>query len=157
MKANRPRDDDGGEGVGLLERLVALLSRFQNFFPATSQVTLTINRHVPGSLLQRRHARLTRCMPSFLVVGTQKGGTSSLHYLLKNGWHDGIQVNNGEKEIHYFSWDDNFRKGPLVYQQRFDGSGDRLGVCADEAKTRGEVSATHLDYPSPSPSPSPSP
>ena len=66
-------------------------------------------------------------------------------------------MNSGEKEVHYFSWDENFRKGPLVYQQRFDGSGDRLGVCADEAKTRGEVSATHLDYPSPSPSPLPAP
>ena len=58
----------------------------------------------------------------------------------------GIQVNNGEKEIHYFSWDDNFRKGPLVYQQRWDGSGERLGECAGD-KVRGEVSATYLDYP----------
>ncbi len=90
---------------------------------------------------------MTRCLPNFLVIGTQKGGTSSLHFLLKSGWHDGIQVNNGEKEIHYFSWDDNFRKGPLVYQQRFDGSGDRLGECASSDIVRGEVSATYLDYP----------
>ena len=83
---------------------------------------------------------------SFLVIGTQKGGTSSFHWLLKEGWHNRIQVNNGEKEIHYFSWDDNFRKGPLVYQQRFDGSGERLGECTGD-KVRGEVSATYLDYP----------
>ena len=89
---------------------------------------------------------MTRCLPNFLVIGTQKGGTSSLHFLLKSGWHDGIQVNNGEKEIHYFSWDDNFRKGPLAYQQRFDGSGERLGECTGE-RVRGEVSATYLDYP----------
>ena len=50
-------------------------------------------------------------------------------------------MNNGEKEIHYFSWDDNFRKGPLVYQQRFDGSGDRLGECKGDY-VRGEASAT---------------
>ena len=53
--------------------------------------------------------------------------------------NDGLQMNSGEKEVHYFSWDENFRKAPLVYQQRFDGSGDRLGVCSDEGKTRGEV------------------
>ena len=99
-----------------------------------------------GSELYQRHQRMTRCLPQFLVVGTQKGGTSSFHWLLKEGWHQRIQVNNGEKEIHYFSWDDNFRKGPLVYQQRFDGSGERLGECAGD-KVRGEVSATYLDYP----------
>jgi len=100
----------------------------------------------PGSELYQRHQRMTRCLPSFLVIGTQKGGTSSFHWLLKEGWSSRIQVNNGEKEIHYFSWDENFRKGPLVYQQRFDGSGDRLGECKGN-KVRGEVSATYLDYP----------
>lgn len=112
---------------------------------------LTMDTHLvranPGSELYLRHARMTRCLPQFLVIGTQKGGTSSFHFLLKSGWHDDVQVNNGEKEIHYFSWDDNFRKGPLVYQQRFDGSGERLGECKMEGKMRGEVSATYLDYP----------
>lgn len=60
--------------------------------------------------------------------------------------HLAAKVNNGDKEIHYFSWDENFRKGPLVYQQRFDGSGERLGECTGE-RVRGEVSATYLDYP----------
>ena len=113
---------------------------------------LTMDTHLvrsnPGSELFQRHLKMTRCLPKFLVIGTQKGGTSSFHFLLKSGWHDDIQMNNGEKEIHYFSWDENFRKGPLVYQQRFDGSGDRLGVCSNtESKVLGEVSATYLDYP----------
>ena len=99
-----------------------------------------------GTELYQRHLRMTRCLPRFLVIGTQKGGTSSFHWLLKEGWHQGVQVNNGEKEIHYFSWDDNFRKGPLEYQKRFDGSGERLGECTGE-RVRGEVSATYLDYP----------
>jgi len=99
-----------------------------------------------GSELYQRHQRMTRCLPQFLVIGTQKGGTSSLHWLLKEGWHQDIQVNGGEKEIHYFSWDENFRKGPLIYQQRFAGSGERLGECTGD-KVRGEVSATYLDYP----------
>mmetsp|Transcript_25146 Transcript_25146/g.81887 ORF Transcript_25146/g.81887 Transcript_25146/m.81887 type:complete len:839 (+) Transcript_25146:3-2519(+) len=112
---------------------------------------LTMDTHLvrasAGSELYQRHQRMTRCLPSFLVIGTQKGGTSSFHFLLKSGWHDAVRVNSGEKEIHYFSWDDQFRQGPLTYQQRFDGSGDRLGECAEETKLRGEVSATYLDYP----------
>ena len=99
-----------------------------------------------GSELYQRHERMTRCLPKFLVIGTQKGGTSSFHWLLREGWHKQIAVNTGEKEIHYFSFDDVFRKGPLVYQQRFEGSGERLGECTGE-HVRGEVSATYLDYP----------
>jgi len=101
-----------------------------------------------GSELYQRHLRMTRCLPEFLVIGTQKGGTSSFHWLIKSGWHDDVAVNSGEKEIHYFSWDENFRKGPLVYQQRFDGSGERLGECKPRnGAVLGEVSATYLDYP----------
>ena len=37
-------------------------------------------------------------MPSWLVVGTQKGGTSSLHYMLKSNWHADIHINQGEGE-----------------------------------------------------------
>jgi len=85
-------------------------------------------------------------MPSWLVVGTQKGGTSSLHYMLKSNWHADIHINQGEKEIHYFSFDDNYAKGATVYQQRWDGPNATLGVCTGYRK-RGEISATYLDYP----------
>ena len=87
-------------------------------------------------------------LPDFLGIGTQKGGTSSLHYLLKNGWHDGIHINEGEKEIHYFSLDDTYAKGAAVYQQRWDGERGVLGECPGAAdRLRGEVSASYLDYP----------
>ena len=102
----------------------------------------------PGTLLQKRHARLTRCMPAFLVVGTQKGGTSSLHYVLKNGWHAALEINAGEKEIHYFALDDTYAQGAAVYQQRWDGERGVLGECPQSAgRLRGEVSASYLDYP----------
>ena len=93
--------------------------------------------------------RLGRCMPGFLVVGTQKGGTSSLHYMLKSGWHAGVSINEGEKEIHYFSFDDNYAKGATVYQQRWDGPDAVLGECpsAPAGEVRAEISATYLDYP----------
>eukprot|EP00966_Prymnesium_polylepis_P265092 6124554-Prymnesium_polylepis.1 len=44
-------------------------------------------------------------------------GTSSLHYVLKSGWHAQIRLNDGEKEIHYFSLDDVYAKGAALYQQ----------------------------------------
>ncbi|KAL1499320.1 hypothetical protein AB1Y20_011528 [Prymnesium parvum] len=101
----------------------------------------------PGSLLHARHARLTRCMPSLLVVGTQKGGTSSLHYIFKAGWHARLRVNEGEKEVHYFSLDDVYAKGAALYQQRWDGPSGKLGECADNGEVRTEISASYLDYP----------
>ena len=45
-----------------------------------------------GSELYQRHLRMTRCLPEFLVIGTQKGGTSSFHWLIKSGWHDDVQA-----------------------------------------------------------------
>ena len=104
-----------------------------------------------GSTMRARWLRLTRCMPRFLVVGTQKGGTSTLAYVLKAGWHRGIEMNGGEKEVHYFSFADVFAKGPIGYQQRWDGQDAVLGECGAAGTThprvRGEVSATYLDYP----------
>ena len=52
-----------------------------------------------GSELFQRHQRMTRCLPSFLVIGTQKGGTSSFHWLLKEGWHNRIQVGSTRAPI----------------------------------------------------------
>ena len=131
MEAFTYADDTIIEGIGLRH-------------PRLGQMTVRANA---GSPMQVRHARLSRCMPSFLVVGTQKGGTSSLHYMLKSGWHTGIAVNDGEKEIHYFSFDDNYAKGPTAYQQRWDGPDAVLGECSTHGKLRGEVSATYFDYP----------
>ena len=103
-------------------------------------------RTAPGSALERHRVRRTRCLPSFLVIGTQKGGTSTLHYVLTHGWHPAIAINGGEKEIHYFSLDDNFARGASFYQQHWDGPDATLGECPD-ATVRGEVSASYFDYP----------
>ena len=125
----------------------AVLERIGLRHPRLGMMTVRTNA---GSPLASRHARLSKCMPDFLVVGTQKGGTSTLHYMLKSGWHAGVAINEGEKEIHFFSFDDNYAKGATVYQQRWDGPMARLGHCKAaqaQGKVRGEVSATYLDYP----------
>ena len=124
----------------------AILARIGLHHPKLGMMSVRANA---GSAMTTRHARLSKCLPSFLVVGTQKGGTSSLHYILKSGWHTGVHLNSGEKEIHFFSFDDNYAQGATIYQQRWDGPTGRLGECATAGapKQRGEVSATYFDYP----------
>ena len=52
--------------------------------------------------------------PSFFIIGTQKGGTTSLYnYLVQHP----CVLSATEKEIHYFS--DNYQKGPNWYNQHF--------------------------------------
>lgn len=54
------------------------------------------------------------CLPDFLIVGVQKGGTTSLYnYLLQ---HPDV-VSASRKEIHYF--DKNYHRGERWYQSHF--------------------------------------
>jgi hypothetical protein len=55
-----------------------------------------------GRWLQRHRGGLGRCLPSLLVVGSQRSALASVHYVLRRGWHSGIRVNDGEREIHFF-------------------------------------------------------
>ena len=64
-------------------------------------------------------------VPSFLGVGAQKAGTTTLHSLL--GLHPDIFLPN-KKEIHYFSL--NYERGLSWYQSNFDGAG--LNQCIGE-------------------------
>lgn len=50
--------------------------------------------------LRRVAARTLHRPPDFLIVGTQKGGTTSLHAYLKE--HPGILAPEGPKEFHFF-------------------------------------------------------
>jgi hypothetical protein len=50
--------------------------------------------------LQARFGHHPKPLPHFLVIGTQKGGTTSLHHLLSR--HPGIYL-PAVKEVHYFS------------------------------------------------------
>lgn len=55
-----------------------------------------------------------RTLPSFLILGTAKGGTTSLHRYLEA--HPGVGKTL-KKEIHYF--DESFSKGLLWYRKNF--------------------------------------
>jgi hypothetical protein len=88
-----------------------------------------------GHSLRRLGARLgwrnPRPLPHFLVLGTQKGGTTSLHHLL--GRHPGIYLPE-VKEVHYFSQHD---QQPLGwYADHYSG--------AKAGQLRGDITPFYL-------------
>ncbi|SEG46822.1 Sulfotransferase domain-containing protein [Thermomonospora echinospora] len=71
-----------------------------------------------GRAVSRGAGRLTagtRMLPGFLMVGTQRGGTTSLFRSLAE--HPGIVQPNFHKGVHYF--DVNYHRGPTWYQGHF--------------------------------------
>ena len=74
--------------------------------------------------------------PDFLIIGTQRGGTTTLHSLLSA--HPDIFMPE-EKEVHYF--DLNYEKGIEWYTAKFpDQPGDTKGIS-------GEASPYYLFHP----------
>lgn len=67
-----------------------------------------------GSMIPRRLSGSVRLLPDYLVIGTQKGGTTSLYYYLIGHPHVAAAL---EEEIHFF--DINFGRGPGWYQAHF--------------------------------------
>ena len=84
-------------------------------------------------LLGARH----RSLPHFMIIGTQKGGTSTLYEFLKN--HPRI-VPATKKEVHYF--DLNYEKGEVWYRSHFPRSRQLEG-----GKQTGEGSPYYLFHP----------
>lgn len=64
--------------------------------------------------LYQRYTHFERVLPSFLIIGTQKGGTSSLSSMLRQ--HPQI-LRSFLDEVHYFN--NNFYKGLSWYQSKF--------------------------------------
>jgi len=73
-------------------------------------------------------------LPNLIVIGTQKGGTSSLHYYLS--LHPQIYMCR-EKELDFFIAQRNWERGVEWYKKNFVG----------EAKIYGESSPNYTDYP----------
>ena len=76
----------------------------------------------------------TGTLPNLIVIGTQKGGTSSLHYYLS--LHPQISMCR-EKELDFFIAQRNWERGVEWYQKNFVG----------KAKIYGESSPNYTDYP----------
>ncbi len=103
---------------------------------ARSQATeVTLNQPVPRVEKLRRIASAPwRKLPDFLIIGAQKGGTSSLFYYLSQ--HPQV-LPAAQKEVHYF--DMHYRKGPWWYRSFFP--------YKDTGKMTGEASPCYLFHP----------
>lgn len=75
-----------------------------------------------------------RKMPDFIIIGTQKGGTSSLFHYLKQ--HSGVSMSH-RKEVHYY--DLNYDKGESWYRTHFPFKSDK--------RLTGEASPLYIFHP----------
>lgn len=79
-------------------------------------------------------------LPNFLCVGTMKGGTTTLHDLLKQ--HPDIYLPTARKELRFFDVDENFDQGLAWYEPFFAGHAGQAAI--------GEIAPTyayHEDVP----------
>ncbi len=77
-----------------------------------------------------------RTLPTFLVIGAMKGGTTSLYHYLKS--HPDVFMSS-TKELHYFVAEKNLRRGIRWYERQFRGAGDAVAV--------GEASPDYSKFP----------
>ena len=73
-----------------------------------------------ASLKSPRHQPAKRgagALPTTIVIGAQKCGTSTLHYYL--GFHPEISASQ-PKELNYFIEGNNWDRGPDWYRSHFD-------------------------------------
>lgn len=97
--------------------------------PHSRQPGYQLARYQPGQL------------PAFLIIGTQKGGTTSLfHYL---GQHPGLSPAL-LKEVHFFDRDENFQQGKAWYAGQFLGEAGQLGFEATPEYLDGEECAARI-------------
>ncbi len=86
--------------------------------------------------------------PDFLIIGTQKGGTTSLfNYLCKHPNVFSSENRENNKEIHYF--DLNYQKGDEWYQDQL-ASKEELNKCIENTKGKvliGESSPYYIFHP----------
>lgn len=64
-------------------------------------------------------------LPTFLIIGAMKAGTTSLHRYLRD--HPSVFM-SAEKELHFFVEELNWRRGVAWYEEQFAGAGDAVGV-----------------------------
>jgi hypothetical protein len=85
----------------------------------------------------RRLSSGRRLLPDFIIIGTQKGGTSSLYEYLSS--HPNVR-SAYRKEVHYF--DLNYERGLSWYRAHFP-----LEANTDDQVVTGEASPYYLDHP----------
>lgn len=108
--------------------------------------------HRPPRYLRPRESRHRALLPTFLVIGATKSGTSSLYHYLKQ--HPEVYL-SGVKEPHFFAFGDAAEQEAAAPGYRLQSNymvtarGDYEALFADAApsQARGEASAMYLYYP----------
>ncbi|NQU29552.1 MAG: sulfotransferase [Anaerolineae bacterium] len=75
-------------------------------------------------------------LPNFLIIGSQKAGTTSIHHILNQ--HPQIFMAE-KKEINFFFKDKEYARGPEAYAEHFADSAEQLA--------RGEASPGYICHP----------
>jgi hypothetical protein len=75
-------------------------------------------------------------LPNFLIIGAAKTGTTSLYGYLRQ--HPDVFMPE-KKELHFFSFDENWQRGTAWYERHFAPVGDAIAV--------GEASASYTLFP----------
>jgi hypothetical protein len=80
--------------------------------------------------------RVAQTLPTFIVIGAMKAGTTSLYHYLRN--HEQVFMPK-VKELDFFVAESNWSRGLDWYRQQFSGAGD--------TQARGEASTLYTKYP----------
>jgi len=96
--------------------------------------------------LWRRLTGRFRVLPDFVIIGAQKGGTSSLYeYLIRHPWVAPCV----HKEVHFFDLNVHYRSGPRWYRSHFVSSAyrARLERARGHRLVTGEATPYYLFHP----------
>jgi hypothetical protein len=118
--------------------------RIQQSLPVPAREAIKSSMHVYGRLTAG-----SRVLPDFLIVGTKRGGTTSLwNYLLQHPLvAPMVPAREKIKSPHYFYW--HFDKGPAWYRSHFVTARRlrRAGARSGGQAVAGEASPYYLFHP----------
>ena len=112
------------------------LANLKQCFPERTEIRSQVNRQA------RKLNNLKLSLPNFLIIGTQKGGTTWLHENLKR--HPEIFLPNGKKELEFFSYYDKkiADYGLTDYLKHFNQFEDL--IKSDKPKAIGEATPSYF-------------